>query len=268
MFYWLLKRVVMGPLLRFFGRPVVTGTEHIPKHGGALIASNHLAVADSFYMPLVITRRVTFPAKAKYFTTPGIKGKLMKFFFTAAGQVPIQRDSGTAATAALETCKGLLTEGNLVGIYPEGSRSPDGRMYRGKTGVARMAIEAHVPVIPVVMVGTDQVNRPGTRMWRRARVEVHFGEPPDFSRYYNRSGDRRAEREITDEIMYELMDKSAQQYVDVYAAKVKTVMGKTGKNADQVVADMTRPRVIVPRQIPETAGMPSGLPARLSAPVD
>lgn len=249
MFYWLLKRVVMGPLLRFFGRPVVTGKKHIPASGGALIASNHLAVADSFYMPLVIKRRVTFPAKAEYFTTPGLKGKLMKFFFTSAGQVPIERNSGTAAKAALETCKKLLNDGNLVGIYPEGTRSPDGRMYRGKTGVARMAIEAQVPVIPVVMVGTDKVNPPGTRRWRRARVEVRFGEPLDFSRYYHRSGDRRAEREITDEIMYELMELSSQRYVDVYAARVKTVMEKSGKSAAAVVADLTRTPVAPSRHI-------------------
>lgn len=238
MFYWLLKRVMMGPFLRFCGRPAVEGAHHIPKEGGALIASNHLAVADSFYMPLMIKRRVTFPAKAEYFTTPGLKGALMKYFFTAAGQVPIQRGSGTAAKAALETCKRLLAEGQLVGIYPEGTRSPDGRMYRGKTGVARMVIAAKVPVIPVAMIGTDDVNPIGSKMWRRGKVTVRFGAPIDFARYYGMAGDRFIERSVTDEIMYELMELSGQEYVDVYAAKVKALMGKSGKSAAGVVDDM------------------------------
>lgn len=238
MFYWLMKRIVMGPLLRFFGRPVVEGAHNIPKSGGVLIASNHLAVADSFYMPLMIRRRVTFPAKSEYFTSPGIKGAFMKFFFTAAGQVPIVRGSGSAANAALNTCKQLLADGNLVGIYPEGTRSPDGRMYRGKTGVARMAIAAKVPVIPVAMVDTNVVNPIGSKMWRRGRVTVRFGKPIDFSRYYGLAGDRFIERSVTDEIMYELMELSGQEYVDVYAAKVKTVMDKSGKSAGQVVDDI------------------------------
>lgn len=238
MFYWLMKFVVMGPLLRLVGRPKVTGRNHIPKHGGALIASNHLAVADSFYMPLMIRRRVTFPAKQEYFTSPGLKGRAMKFFFTSAGQVPIDRSSGSAARAALETCKRLLAEGYLVGIYPEGTRSPDGRLYRGKTGVARMAIESGVPVIPVAMVGTDVVNPPGSKMWKRGRVEVRFGPPLDFSQFAGSSGNSTVERQITDQIMLAIKRLSGQEYVDLYAAKVKTVMDKTGESAEQVVADL------------------------------
>ena len=238
MFYWLLKHIAMGPLLRVFGRPTVSGAEHIPARGGALIASNHLAVADSFFMPLVIRRRVTFPAKQEYFTTPGLKGKAMKLFFSAAGQVPIDRSSGTAAQAAINTCKRLLADGHLVGIYPEGTRSPDGRLYRGKTGVARMAIESGVPVIPVAMAGTDVVNPPGTRMWKRGRVRVAFGEPLDFSRYAGMSGNASVERQVTDEIMLALKRLSGQEYVDLYAAKVKTVMERTGKAAEAVVADL------------------------------
>lgn len=238
MFYWLLKFVAMGPLLKFFGRPKVTGAHHIPKTGGALIASNHLAVADSFYMPLMIKRRVTFPAKQEYFTTPGLKGRAMKFFFTAAGQVPIDRSSGTAAQAALDTCKRLLAEGHLVGIYPEGTRSPDGRLYRGKTGVARMAIESGVPVVPVAMIGTDVVNPVGSRMWKRGHVQVIFGEPMDFSHFEGKSGNSSIERQITDQIMLALKRLSGQEYVDLYAAKVKTVVDRTGKDADQVVDEM------------------------------
>lgn len=233
-----MKFVVMGPVLRFFGRPKVFGAEHIPRKGGAIIASNHLAVADSFYMPLMIRRRVTFPAKQEYFTTPGVKGKAMKFFFSAAGQVPIDRSSGTAAQAALATCKRLLAEGDLVGIYPEGTRSPDGRLYRGKTGVARMALEAGVPVIPVAMVGTDAVNPPGTRMLRRGHIKVIFGAPMDFSDLREKSGNVTAERAITDQILAEIARLGGQEYVDLYAARVKTVMDKTGHSAQEVVDEI------------------------------
>ncbi len=233
-----MKYVAMGPLLRFFGRPTVTGAEHIPKRGGALIASNHLAVADSFYMPLMIRRRVTFPAKQEYFTTPGLKGKAMKFFFSAAGQVPIDRSSGTAAQAAINTCKRLLGEGHLVGIYPEGTRSPDGRLYRGKTGVARMALETGVPVIPVAMVGVEQVNPPGSRRWRRGHIRVIFGAPLTFDARPQDSGNASIERRITDEIMLAIKRLSGQEYVDLYAAKVKTVMDRTGHDADRVVRDL------------------------------
>lgn len=233
-----MKFVVMGPVLRFFGRPKVFGAEHIPRKGGAIIASNHLAVADSFYMPLMIRRRVTFPAKQEYFTTPGVKGKAMKFFFSAAGQVPIDRSSGTAAQAALATCKRLLAEGDLVGIYPEGTRSPDGRLYRGKTGVARMALEAGVPVIPVAMVGTDAVNPPGTKMLRRGHIKVIFGAPMDFSDLREKSGNVTAERAITDQILAEIGRLGDQEYVDLYAARVKTVMDKTGHSAQQVVDEI------------------------------
>src|SRR5437773_2331358 len=166
MFYWWVKHVLLGPLLRLFFRPKVIGKQNIPDTGGAILASNHLAVADSFFMPLMLKRRVTFPAKLEYFTQPGIKGRLKKWFFTGMGQIPIDRSSGSAAQAALETGVRLLREGHLLGIYPEGTRSPDGRLYKGKTGMARMALEARVPVIPVVMVGTDVANPIGSKMWR------------------------------------------------------------------------------------------------------
>lgn len=237
-FYWLMKHVVMGPLLKFFGRPTVRGAEHIPPSGGALIASNHLAVADSFYMPLQIRRRVTFLAKQEYFTTPGIKGKLMKFFFSSAGQVPVDRTSGSAAQAAIDTAKRLLGKGALVGIYPEGTRSPDGRLYRGKTGAARMAIESGVPIIPVVMVGTDEVNPIGSRMWRRGHVQTIFGPPVKFDDIDLTTNPRAAERLVTNRIMKALQDLSGQEYVDLYAAKVKAVMDRTGQDVDTVVRDL------------------------------
>ncbi|HJT02532.1 MAG TPA: lysophospholipid acyltransferase family protein [Pseudonocardiaceae bacterium] len=221
MFYWLLKHLLLGPVMRLTCHPQVRGAEHIPKRGGAILASNHLAVADSFFLPLMIRRRLTFLAKREYFTTPGLRGWLKRQFFSAAGQVPIDRSSGSAAQAALDTGVRLLTSGKLLGIYPEGTRSPDGRLYKGKTGVARMALEAGVPVIPVVMVGTDKVSPAGTKMWRPHPVEIRFGEPLDFSRYAGMAGDRFVERSMVDEIMYSLMDLSGQEYVDIYATSVK-----------------------------------------------
>ncbi|MGH3928748.1 MAG: lysophospholipid acyltransferase family protein [Pseudonocardiaceae bacterium] len=221
MFYWLLKHLLLGPMMRLACRPKITGGENVPARGGAILASNHLAVADSFFLPLMVPRRVTFLAKGEYFTSPGVRGWLTRQFFSAAGQVPIDRSSASAAQAALDTGVRLLAQGHLLGIYPEGTRSPDGRLYKGKTGVARLALEAGVPVIPVAMVGTDKVNPIGSRMWRPHPVEIRFGTPLDFSRYEGLAGDRFVERSMVDEIMYSLMELSGQEYVDIYAASVK-----------------------------------------------
>jgi 1-acyl-sn-glycerol-3-phosphate acyltransferase len=219
--FWLLKFVLLGPLLRLWCRPTIEGADHIPTNGGALLASNHLAVADSFYLPLMADRRITFLAKREYFTQPGFVGWLKKQFFIGVGQVPIDRGSGSAARSALDTGIRLLCEGRVVGIYPEGTRSPDGRLYKGKTGIARMALESEVPVIPVVMIGTDKVNPIGSTIWRPRKVRIRIGEPLDFSRYYGMANDRFIQRSMTDEIMYALMELSGNEYVDVYAAKAK-----------------------------------------------
>ena len=226
MLYWLMKYVFLGPMLRTVFSVRAEGAENVPATGGAVLASNHLAVADSFFMPLMLPRRVTFLAKREYFTKPGFRGMLQKWFFAGIGQVPIDRSSAVAARAALDTGVRLLREGKLLGIYPEGTRSPDGRLYKGKTGLARMVLEAGVPVIPVVMVGTDRANPIGSKMWRPARIRVKFGKPLDFSRYDGLAGDRFVERSITDEIMYALMELSGQEYVDVYAAKLKEALEK------------------------------------------
>ncbi|MDQ1738393.1 MAG: 1-acyl-sn-glycerol-3-phosphate acyltransferase, partial [Pseudonocardiales bacterium] len=151
MLYWFLKTVGLGPWLKAIWRPYVEGAENVPETGGAILASNHLSFCDSFFMPVMVKRRVTFLAKAEYFTTPGIKGRLSRMFFAAAGQVPIERDDADAARGALTTGVRILRKGELLGIYPEGTRSPDGRLYKGKTGVARMALEAGVVVVPVAM---------------------------------------------------------------------------------------------------------------------
>ncbi|HEX3784728.1 MAG TPA: lysophospholipid acyltransferase family protein [Pseudonocardiaceae bacterium] len=221
MVYSLMKYLLLGPILRLFFRPKIEGLEHIPATGGAVLASNHVAVADSFFLPLMVPRRVTFLAKREYFTGTGVKGWLQRMFFTGVGQVPIDRSSGAAAQAALDTGVRLLVSGSLLGIYPEGTRSPDGRLYKGKTGLARMVLQSGVPVIPVAMFGTDKANPIGSKMWRPYPIRIKIGPPLDFSRYEGLAGDRFVERSVTDEIMYELMELSGQEYVDVYAAKVK-----------------------------------------------
>lgn len=221
MFYWLLKSVFLGPLLRLVFRPWVTGLEHVPAEGGALLASNHLSFSDSIFLPLLLDRRVTFLAKADYFTGRGAKGRATALFFRLADQLPVDRSGGRAGDAALRTGLRLLGRGDLMGIYPEGTRSPDGRLYRGKTGVARLALKARVPVIPLVMIGTDKAQPIGHRMPKITRIGVRIGPPMDFSRYEGMEEDRFVLRSITDEIMYELMELSGQEYVDIYAASMK-----------------------------------------------
>ncbi len=226
MFYWLAKFVLLGPLLRGLWRPWAEGLENIPDDRPAIIASNHLSFCDSFFMPVMVPRKVTFLAKAEYFTTPGIKGFFSRMFFAGVGQVPIDRSDADASKAALNTGVRVLAEGKLLGIYPEGTRSPDGRLYRGKTGVARLALESGAVVVPCAMVNTDIIQPAGRLLPKlRPRPGVRFGKPLDFTRYEGMSGDRFVERSMTDEIMYELMQLSGQEYVDKYAAKVKRAQG-------------------------------------------
>jgi len=223
-FYWLLKYIVLGPILRLVFRPQVEGRENVPADGRAIIASNHLSFCDSIFMPLMVRRKITFVAKAEYFTGKGIKGFLIKSFFVGTGTIPVDRSGGMAAQAAMDTGLRILRSGQLFGIYPEGTRSPDGRLYRGKTGVARLALESGAPVVPVAMLNSDIVQPPGKIIPKVMRVKIRFGEPMDFSRYAGQVGDRFVERAITDEIMYELMELSGREYVDLYAAKVKAVL--------------------------------------------
>ena len=231
MFYWLLKTVVLGPVLRLLFRPWVTGLEHVPERGGAILASNHLSFSDSIFLPLVLDRRVTFLAKSDYFTGRGAKGRATALFFRLADQLPVDRTGGRASDAALRTGLKVLRRGELLGIYPEGTRSPDGRLYRGKTGVARMALEGGVPVLPVAMVDTAKAQPIGRKIPNIVRVGVRIGAPLDFSRYEGMEDDRFVLRAITDEIMYELLQLSGQEYVDVYAAvmKERIAAAKRGK---------------------------------------
>jgi 1-acyl-sn-glycerol-3-phosphate acyltransferase len=220
--YWLLKHVILGPWLRLVFRPKVEGLEHVPDEGPVIIASNHLSFADSIFMPLMVKRKVTFPAKSEYFTGRGLKGWLVKMFFVGTGQVPIDRSGGRAARVALEVGLRILQEGGIFGIYPEGTRSPDGRLYRGKTGVARLALESGAPVVPVAMLNMDEIQPPGKIWPKLRRVRIRFGAPLDFSRYAGMAGDRFIERAVTDEIMYELMVLSGREYIDMYAQKAKS----------------------------------------------
>ncbi|MEV4714319.1 lysophospholipid acyltransferase family protein [Micromonospora sp. NPDC049374] len=222
MLYWLLKYVLLGPLLRLIFRPQVEGLHHVPPTGPVILASNHLSFSDSIFTPLIVPRKVTFVAKAEYFTGKGIKGWLTKMFFTGTGTIPVDRSGGRAARAALDTQLNVLRAGGIAGIYPEGTRSPDGRLYRGKTGVARLALESGAPVVPVVMLNLDEIQPPGQLVPNLARVRIRFGPPLNFSRYAGLAGDRFVERAVTDEIMYELMELSGREYVDVYAQQLKT----------------------------------------------
>ncbi|MHC2186107.1 lysophospholipid acyltransferase family protein [Rathayibacter agropyri] len=221
MFYWFMKHIVAGPLLKTIFRPWVIGAERIPQEGGVILASNHLSFIDSVILPLVIERNMVFLAKSDYFTGKGLKGWATKMFFTATGMLPIDRSGGKASEASLNTGLRVLAGGHALGIYPEGTRSPDGRMYRGRTGVARMVLEARVPVIPVAMIDTARIMPIGKRMPRLGRIGIVFGEPLDFTRFEGMEGDRFILRSITDEIMYELLTLSGQEYLDVYATSVK-----------------------------------------------
>ena len=221
MFYWVVK-AVLWPFLRLGFRPWSEGVENVPRTGPAILASNHLSFSDHFFAPLPLPRKVVFLAKSEYFTGRGLKGLISKAFFSGMGQIPVDRSGGQASERALHTGLRVLAHGELLGIYPEGTRTPDGRLYRGKTGVARLALEARVPVIPTAMVGGFEFQPPGKiapRLW--VRPGVRFGKPLDFSRYYGLQRDRIVLRAVTDEIMYELMKLSGQEYVDEYAQRSK-----------------------------------------------
>ncbi|HLU97521.1 MAG TPA: lysophospholipid acyltransferase family protein [Thermobifida alba] len=229
MFYWVLE-AILGPVLAVLWQPRAYGVENVPRHGPAIMVGNHLSFSDHFFGPLPLPRKITFLAKAEYFTGKGIKGFLTRLFFTGVGQIPIDRSGGKASEAALRTGLRVLEQGKLLGIYPEGTRSPDGRLYRGRTGVARMALQARVPVIPMAMINADKIMPPGQVVPRLGiRPIVKFGKPLDFSRYYGLEKDPRVLRAVTDEIMYALMELSGQEYVDRYAQSVKAELEAAAK---------------------------------------
>lgn len=227
MFYWLLKHLVAGPAARRLFPTVVEGANNIPDKGAVILASNHLSVIDSFILPLVIKRRVNFLAKSEYFTGKGFKGAVTRWFFTSTGMIPMDRSGGKASESSLQTGLEVLERKGCLGIYPEGTRSPDARLYRGRTGIARMVLEAktNVKVVPVVMVDTEKILPIGAKRPKiGTKIGIRIGEPIDFSRYRGMHINRFILRSVTDEIMTEIAALSEQEYADVYASKLRKAL--------------------------------------------
>ncbi|RMB86740.1 1-acyl-sn-glycerol-3-phosphate acyltransferase [Streptomyces shenzhenensis] len=216
-----LIKAVLGPIMRLMFRPQVEGAEHIPADGPVILAGNHLTFIDSIVLPLVSKRQVFFIGKDEYVTGKGFKGRLMAWFFTGVGMIPVDRDGASGGVAALMTGRRILEEGKIFGIYPEGTRSPDGRLYRGRTGIARLTLMTGAPVVPFAMIGTDKLQPGGRGFPRPGRVTVRFGEAMEFSRYEGMDRDRYVLRAVTDSVMTEVMRLSGQEYVDMYATKAK-----------------------------------------------
>ena len=216
-----MKNLIAGPLLKGIFRPWVVGLQNVPASGAVILASNHLSFIDSVFLPLILDRQVSFLAKSDYFTRKGFKGWATKWFMLATGQIPIDRSGGKASEDSLNTGLAVLAGGGMLGIYPEGTRSPDGKLYRGRTGVARMILEGQVPVVPVAMIDTEKIMPIGSRLPKLGRIGIVIGAPLDFSRFEGMEGDRFILRSVTDEIMYHLHALSEQEYLDVYASSVK-----------------------------------------------
>jgi 1-acyl-sn-glycerol-3-phosphate acyltransferase len=212
-----LTKIVTGPFLHLLWRPRIEGAEHVPASGPAILASNHLSIADSTFLPLMLPRKVSFVAKAEYFTG----NPLTAMYMRATGQIAVDRDSASAARSVLEAAAELLRRGELFGIYPEGTRSPDGRLYKGKIGVAWLALTTGAPVLPVAMIGTDRVLPPGRAIPRLGRIGVRIGEPMHFTGDPN---DARTRRDVTDQVMRAIQKLSGQEYVPMYASSVKARM--------------------------------------------
>jgi len=236
--YWLVKAVV-SPVLRFFFRVRVEGLEHIPADSAAILASNHVSFSDSIFLPMVLRRRVTFVAKAEYFDDPKTA-----WFFRAVGQIPIRREGGSASAGALMAATEVLQSGGLFGIYPEGTRSPDGRLYKGHTGVARLALSCGAPILPVAMIGTREAQPIGQVMPRLFMpITVSIGKPMRFDRLEGRADDPKALRQITDEVMFELRALSGQDYVDRYAKRKAPEGAETARIASLPAVADDRPLV-------------------------
>lgn len=234
MYYQLFKHVLLGPGLKVYYHPWSEGLENVPEDGPAILASNHLSFSDSIFLPLVLKRKVVFLGKSEYFTGKGVKGAATRAFMQGVGTIPVHRGGGKASEASLRTALQVLAAGDLFGIYPEGTRSPDGRLYRGKTGVARIAIESGAPILPVAMIGTDVAQPIGKKVPSRVEIGVKIGEPIDPAPYRGRQDDRDALRELTDTVMAAIQDLSGQEYADRDAAQYKRELaqaerqGKTG----------------------------------------
>ncbi|MBE7323500.1 1-acyl-sn-glycerol-3-phosphate acyltransferase [Nocardioides sp. Y6] len=215
MLYEALARVV-PPLARAVWRPEVVGLEHVPASGPVILASNHLSFVDSVVIPVLVPRRVVFLAKSDYFDGPGLRGAASRVWFESLGMLPVDRDDTKAALSSLDTALEVLGRGEAFGIYPEGTRSRDGRLYRGRTGVAHLALTAGVPVVPVGLRGTERIQPVGARLPRLAKVQVAFGEPMDFTDRVGTAPTGRLRRQVTDEIMAQVQRLSGQEPAGVY----------------------------------------------------
>ena len=246
MLYWFFKWFSIGPLTRLLFRPWIEGEENIPESGPAILVSNHISAGDTFLVPAMIKRRLTFPAKAELFSGRGLRGRITSWFMKSIGQLPMDRSGGRASATSMDGVLGVLASGELLGIYPEGTRSPDGRLYKGKTGVARIVLQAGVPVIPVGMINTQFVP---TRLFKiplMRRPGVRIGKPLDFSRYSGSGNDRTVLRWVTDEIMNAVMELTGQTYVDAYASSVKEAAAEGRELAAPVVSRPGAGRPIPP----------------------
>jgi 1-acyl-sn-glycerol-3-phosphate acyltransferase len=213
--------LTLAPSLRAVYRPVITGAEQVPSTGPVILAANHQSFADEFFIPLGARRQVFYFAKAEYFTAPGLRGKAMAAFFHGMGQVPVERDDLRSAAAVIEIGVQVLGEGRALGIFPEGTRSPDGRLYKFRTGVARLALRSGAPVVPVGLVGTRDVQPPDSRRWRRRPVAVHFGAPLRFGHLAEQERSARVLRDVTEAIREQIQQLSGQDYVDAFGSSMK-----------------------------------------------
>lgn len=224
-------KATLGPLLHLYNRPEIEGAGNIPDEGAVIMASNHQAVMDSFYLPLMMRRQIQFPAKAEYFTAPGLSGRFKRWFFNAAGQIPVDRTADNAGDSTLAAARTVLGRGDILGIYPEGTRSPDGRIYKGRTGMARIAMATGAPVIPVAMNNTRAANPIGTVVPRPAKVSMRIGEPINPHAWARENGldphdSRAVARPFTDHVMRVLAELTDEPYVDVYASEVKESLAR------------------------------------------
>lgn len=209
-------KALVGPAARAIYRPDVRGLEHIPADGPVILASNHLSFIDSMVIPILVPRQIPFLAKAEYFNGTGLKGRVMRWFFTSMGMVPVERDNARASLASLQVLEDVLRRGGAVAIYPEGTRSLDGKLHKGRIGVARLALNSGAPVIPVALTGTDEVQPVGRTLPRIRKVRVQFGPPIDFSKFRGVKASAAMYRTVTDQIMYAILEQSGQEYVDEY----------------------------------------------------
>ncbi len=221
-----LSRAVAGPFLHAMGRPSVTGLEHIPQTGAAILASNHLSIVDSVYLPFMVPRPVVFPAKAEYFSARGPVARLWAAYLRSTNQLAINRDGARAAQETLDAALEILRGGDLFGFYPEGTRSPDGKLYRGRSGIGYLALNSGVPVIPVAMLGTRKMMPPGKSYLVPAKVRVKIGKPLTFEDL-NGVAPARARREVADRVMAAIRELSGQEYVHMYASDRKAEIAAT-----------------------------------------